>query len=133
MKFAAVLFLLIGVLAFQGKTTWDGVYSDAQAKRGEAVYTKTCSGCHGNDLMGGDAPSLTGSEFNVGWNDQTADDLSERIRISMPADSPGSLNRETVADIVAFIFAKDKFPAGSSDLPATSDLLKQIKILAQKP
>src|SRR5690349_25016350 len=76
----------------QPKTTWDGVYSDDQAKRGADAYAKACASCHGPDLAGLDtAPSLTGSDFNASWNDQTLDDLFERARTSMPADAPGSL------------------------------------------
>ena len=122
------------LLIFQAKTTWDGVYSDAQAKRGEAVFQKSCASCHGPDLAGLDtAPSLSGPEFNAGWNDQTAGDLAERIRTTMPADAPGSLTRPQVADVIAFIFSKDHFPAGESELPSDDAALKQIKILAQKP
>ena len=35
-----------------GKTSMDGVYSDAQAKRGEALYGETCASCHGPALGG---------------------------------------------------------------------------------
>jgi cytochrome c len=28
-------------------TVWDKVYTDDQAKRGEAVYAKSCAACHG--------------------------------------------------------------------------------------
>lgn len=130
-----LILLVCTAAAAQGsRNTWDGVYSQAQSKRGEAAYAKTCAGCHGAELTGADtAPSLTGAEFNAAWNDQAADDLAERIRTTMPADAPGSLSRTEVADIMAFIFAKDGFPAGSADLPSTSPELKQIKILAQKP
>jgi mono/diheme cytochrome c family protein len=125
--------LFSGVTAQSAKTTLDGVYTAAQAQRGEAAYTKNCVSCHGPDLMGLDtAPSLTGPEFTASWTDQSADDLQERIRVSMPADKPGSLSRTDVADIIAFLFAKDGFPAGSTELPAASDELKAIKILAQK-
>jgi mono/diheme cytochrome c family protein len=125
--------LFAGMAAQSAKTTQDGVYTAEQAKRGEATYTSTCAGCHGPDLMGLDtAPSLTGTDFNTSWNDQTADDLEERIRISMPADKPGSLSREQVADVIAFLFAKDGFPPGSAELPSASDQLKQIKIQATK-
>lgn len=132
MRFILAALLLAGVLA--GTTTWDGVYSEAQAKRGEATYTQKCVGCHGPDLMGADtAPSLTGADFNAGWNDQSADDLVDRIYTTMPADAVGSLSREQVADVVAFIFAKDGFPMGAADLPSASAALKPIKILVQKP
>lgn len=126
--------LFAGVAAQSTKTTWDGVYSEAQAKRGEALYTEKCSGCHGPDLAGADtAPSLTGADFNTGWNDQSADDLAERIRTTMPADAVGTLSRQETADVIAFIFSKDRFPAGAGELPPASEQLKAIKILAQKP
>src|SRR5262245_51602024 len=101
MRFAAVLLVLstayaVGitgaVLQDKPKTTWDGVYSDAQAKRGEAAYGKACASCHGPDLSGVDsAPSLTGAEFNAGWNDLPLDDLFQRVKTTMPADGPGTL------------------------------------------
>jgi len=119
--------------ALQGKTTADGVYSDAQAKRGEAAYTQSCSSCHGPDLSGLDsAPSLSGSEFLTSWTDQTVDDLVERVRTSMPADAPGTLARPMVVDIASFILSKNGFPAGAADLPTESDALKAIKIVAAK-
>ena len=121
------------LVAMQGKTTADGVYSDAQAKRGEAAYSQSCSSCHGPDLSGLDsAPSLAGPEFLTSWTDQTVGDLVERVRTSMPADAPGSLARPAVIDIVSFIISKNGFPAGSADLPTESDALKAIKIAGAK-
>jgi mono/diheme cytochrome c family protein len=116
------------------KTTWDGVYTDDQAKRGADAFAKSCASCHGPDLAGLDtAPSLTGTDFNASWTDQTIDDLFERARTTMPADSPGTLTREQYADIVAFILSKDNFPAGPAELPGDNAALKQIKFVAQKP
>jgi mono/diheme cytochrome c family protein len=132
MRFIVAAFLLTGL--FAAKTTWDGVYTEAQAKRGEALYTEKCSGCHGPELSGADtAPSLTGPDFNASWNDLSADELAERIRVTMPADAAGTLSREDTAAIMAFIFSKDNFPAGDTELPTASEALKEIKILAQKP
>jgi S-disulfanyl-L-cysteine oxidoreductase SoxD len=139
MKAAVAVLMMAGLYAAvaaqsAAKTTWDGVYSEAQAKRGEAEYTKTCAGCHGPELAGADAaPSLTGPEFNASWNDLTADELAERVKVTMPADAPNTLSRQQAVDIVAFIFSKDGFPAGQSELPPASDGLKQIKIVSQKP
>jgi len=115
------------------KTTQDGVYSKEQAARGQATYTKSCAGCHGPELAGADtSPSLTGPDFNAGWKDLSADDLAERIRTTMPGDAPGSLSPTDVSDVIAFIFAKDGFPAGTTDLPSASAELKQIKIATAK-
>jgi mono/diheme cytochrome c family protein len=62
------------IVSAQGKTTLDGVYTDAQASRGQKIYTESCSSCHGDDLSGGgQAPALTGKDFNV---DCVADEQS---------------------------------------------------------
>src|SRR4051812_42099453 len=46
-----------------------GIYSDAQAQRGEALYADNCSYCHLVDLSGGDlAPALTGPPFTGKWS-----------------------------------------------------------------
>jgi mono/diheme cytochrome c family protein len=117
-----------------GKTVWNGVYSEAQAKRGEEKYGQYCAKCHGPDLSGADAaPALIGAEFNSGWNDLSAGDLFERLRVTMPADKPGSVSLPDNADLVAFLLAKNGFPAGDSELPTQIEILKTIKILTQKP
>jgi mono/diheme cytochrome c family protein len=116
------------------KTVWDGVYTDAQAKRGEQLYTENCAKCHGPDLAGADAaPPLMGGEFNSGWNDLTVGDLFERLRITMPADKAGSLSRQINADITAYLLAKNGFPAGQTELGTQTEILKTVKILTQKP
>lgn len=110
------------------RSLWDGVYTQAQAKRGEAVYSAQCAQCHGADLSGGDSvPALTGTDFLSTWNTKTVGDLFDRIRSSMPADKPGTLTREQVADIVAYILSVNQFPAGKKELGTQSEMLKQIQ------
>ena len=131
MKYAIVIVVLATAA---GADVWSGAYTDAQAKRGEALYAERCASCHAPDLSGLDqAPPLTGSDFMTEWNDLSANDLFERVRISMKADKPGSLTRPQVADVVAFILSKDGFPSGSAELPTDADALKAIRYLAKKP
>ena len=121
------------LVSAQGKTTAEGVYSAAQAKRGEAVYTRACASCHQADLSGdGQTPALAGKDFNADWNDQSLGDLFERTRISMPADKPGSLPPADVADVIAFILSKGQFPTGQSELPADLAALKAITFVSPK-
>ena len=134
--FAIASFVFISALALvsaQGKTTLDGVYTDAQAKRGEKVYADSCTSCHGPDLSGsGQAPPLAGKEFNGDWNDLALSDLFERTRATMPADAPGSLKPEQTADAIAFLLQKGGFPAGQAELPADAATLKAIKFVSAR-
>jgi mono/diheme cytochrome c family protein len=116
------------------RSVWDGIYTADQAKRGKLIYSERCFSCHGPELSGGDAvPPLTGSQFLSNWNTLTLGDLFDRIRVSMPADKPGSLSRQQNADVLAYILSFDNFPAGNSELEAQSLILKQIKFDAFKP
>ena len=125
---------MFGAFAQSSRSVWDGVYTQEQAKRGEAAYAQECASCHGLALNGGEmAPPLTGGEFMSNWNGLTAGDLFDRIRTTMPADAPGKLNREKTADILAQILSANQFPAGSTELPHQSEILKEIRIEASKP
>jgi quinoprotein glucose dehydrogenase len=128
------LLLIVATVGAQSpRTVWDGVYSDAQAKRGRELYSGKCLSCHGADLSGGEmAPPLVGIGFQSNWNGLTAGDLSERIRVSMPLGAEGSLSRQQVSDIIAAIFAAGDYPAGANELPRESDVLKTILIAPRK-
>ena len=137
MKFT-VLFVIaasVAVAAAQDaqRTTWDGVYSEAQAKRGEAAFVEACANCHGRTLEGADmTPGLTGGGFMANWDGLTVGDLFERIRISMPADRPGTLTRQENTDIIAYILRFNQFPSGKEELPREVQVLKQILFKASK-
>ena len=133
--FAAVFALHTAVHAQPpSKSIWDGIYTEEQATRGKALYSQECSSCHGGELTGGEmAPPLAGGEFMAGWDGLTVGDLFERIRISMPQNSPGSLSGQQNADILSFIFSANKFPAGTTEMPKEAGILKQIKFEVKKP
>ena len=129
-----VIFQALILVSAQGKTTLDGVYSEAQAARGEKVYAGSCASCHGDDLSGGgQTPPLSGKEFNSDWNDLSMGDLYDRTHLSMPADKPGSLTPEQTVDVIAFLLKKGSFPAGQADLPTDTAALKQMKSVSPKP
>ena len=116
-----------------GSTVWDGVFSDEQVKRGAASYQRECSSCHGAALEGGDmTPPLVGGGFTSNWNDLMLGDLFERIRLTMPLDSPGKLSRQQNVDVIAFILKTNAWPSGATELPPEVGALKQIKIEANK-
>jgi mono/diheme cytochrome c family protein len=134
MKFALAVALLAGIAFAETRSVWDGVFSAEQAKRGGERYAQLCSSCHGDTLAGGEsAPPLAGGEFLANWNTLTVGDLFDRTRSTMPQSKPGSMSREITAEVLAFVLAANQFPAGKTDLPQASEVLREIKIEAIKP
>jgi mono/diheme cytochrome c family protein len=119
----------IALHAAQSQTTKDGVYSDAQAKRGEALYGQQCVSCHSADLSGSGAPPLAGTDFLGSWDKMPVADLVDKIATSMPSSSPGSLSRVQASDLVAFILKSNNFPSGTADLGSDASTLKTINIV----
>lgn len=117
--------------AFADTTIWDGVFTDGQAARGEESYFEECASCHGRDLAGGDgspAPSLAGEAFFERYTNTTVADLFERMRTTMPLDSPARLSRQRYADLVAYIFKANRVPAGTRELGPDLEKLREIGI-----
>ena len=134
--FGPAVCLLLAAVAFAqsaGPSVWDGVFTEEQVKRGAAAYQQDCSNCHGSALEGGDmTPPLVGGGFTSNWNDLTLGDLFDRIRLTMPLDSPGKLSRQQNVDVIAFILKTNAWPSGATELPPEAGALKQIRIEASK-
>jgi len=135
-----VIFVFLVVLSVVGsaqqpapRSVWDGVYTAEQARRGGPLYAQHCSSCHGTTFEGGEmAPPLAGGTFNANWNGLSLGDLVERIRISMPQNSPNSLSRQQYVDILAAMLGGGEFPQGSAELPREIDVLRQIAFESMK-
>jgi alcohol dehydrogenase (cytochrome c) len=128
MAFASTI--LAGAQDSGSRTVWQGVYSTAQSERGAAVYKQSCGTCHGETLAGDIGPTLTGPFWSI-WDGRTAADLLKTIRTTMPADAPESLKPQEYADLVAYLFSVNKFPAGEKELPVDQAALETIKITKQ--
>jgi mono/diheme cytochrome c family protein len=123
------LYTAVGAQA--AKSINEGVYSDAQAKRGDVLYKEQCATCHGDNLEGsGPMPALAGRDFLASWQGKTLGDLFEKTHTTMPATAPGSLTPAQAADIVSYMLAASKYKAGESELEPKVDVLQQIKIEA---
>ena len=130
--FGWALVLGAGILIAQSqRTVWDGVYTAAQAGRGKAFSGEECARCHSETLGGGEAaPALAGEAFIARW--QNVGELFEKIRTTMPTDSPGRLGRQEYADILAYILSVNKFPAGTQELAKDAAELNAIRIEPKK-
>jgi S-disulfanyl-L-cysteine oxidoreductase SoxD len=131
--FAAAAAGAMGMSA-QERTVWDGVYTEAQAKRGEALYFDRCVRCHGPTLAGGTdgAGPLFGPTFNGNWNGVPLGQMLDRVRATMPQDKPATLSRQQTADVLTFIFSANKFPAGKAELPRNAEMLNMIQFKASR-
>ena len=97
-----------------------GDYTREQAQIGAQIYSGSCSVCHGSRLQGSAAPALTGAAFaNVlRYTYPNASALFTFISTQMPVNNPGSLNKTQYTQVLAFILAKNGYPAGSGPLDA---------------
>src|SRR5262245_3378484 len=130
--FAALGAAYTTVRAQQPASVLDGVYTAAQAKRGEKVYSDTCGVCHGPKLGGTDTggPTLTGPDFVNGWKDMSLGALLNKINMDMPSNAPGTLEPQQYADSLAYVLSVNKYPAGMTELPTDPSALKAVKMAA---
>jgi quinoprotein glucose dehydrogenase len=129
----ACLVLLCGtgpLCAQDTKSTSAGVFTEEQAKKGEAAYQRVCASCHGADLHSteAEAPDLTDGAFKFGWREKTIAERFETIRKTMPPGKAGNLDDQTYLDIVTYILRFNGVPAGDRALQPDQNLLKQIVI-----
>ena len=125
----AVVVLVSPLLHSQAaRTVRDGVYTDAQAGRGQALYDKQCASCHGDKLQGAQAPPLAGAGFLRTWQSQPLSELAVKIRNTMPADAPGQLTPQQTSEIVAHMLKVGGFPTGGAELPIAEAALRDISL-----
>ena len=111
-----------------------GIYTQAQAERGQAVYLSSCARCHGETLLGNDdAVSLVGAGFLKTWTGRTAAELFDVIRTKMPTDGPGVLTRRESSDVSAFLLQANAFPAGPTELATSERVLDDIRLEPPQP
>lgn len=117
------------------KSAWAGVYTDAQADRGEREYGRTCSHCHGLSLEGDgsrEIPALVLDQFTRRWRGRPLQALFDTLMRSMPADDRGSLTPRTTADVMAYLLRANGAPAGDAPLPSDRDALAAL-VFEDKP
>jgi mono/diheme cytochrome c family protein len=112
------------------KTVWDGVFTAAQADRGKENYLSgRCGGCHKLDLTGDRGPALKGEDFIAHWENGSVVTLFDKIRETMPQNSPNDVTEDAKADIVAYLLQANGFPAGKTELRADAESLGIVDIV----
>jgi len=115
------------------QTTARGVYTDAQAAEGAALYKGVCASCHGENLMGTfEVPTLTG-RFVANWSNGSVGTLFTYVSDAMPQMAPGTLSPEDNARIVAYLLKANGMPAGAQPLPSDRAALEKIAFVPVGP
>ncbi len=103
--------------------TSTGVFTAAQASRGEAQFNRACISCH-------EVGEQTGASFTARWGSGTLADLFTTMSTTMPQTSPGSLAPDDYASIVAFYLQRSGFSSGATDLPGNAAALQAMRVNA---
>ena len=102
-------------------STASGVFTSAQASRGEQTYMSICVSCHPKG-------TYTAPAFRQKWNGSPLSELYGFVSSSMPKMEPGSLEPEEYAQVIAYLLKINGAPAGKSELPADVKALRRIRI-----
>ena len=120
-------------------SAWDGVYSEAQARRGEALYPSVCGTCHGHKLNGApddpdmiSTPPIAGPKFLRDWDGRSLGTLYAYTRATMPSNNPGFLTDGEYADLLAYMLFVSGTPAGERELSFDPGRLTGIVIRQQR-
>jgi S-disulfanyl-L-cysteine oxidoreductase SoxD len=101
------------------KSTMAGVYTLAQASRGETTYMNLCAGCHS-------ARNYASQGFTLLWSGRKVVELFDYLRGAMPKTDPGSLTAAETTQVIADLLKINRVPAGKVALPATNAALQSI-------
>jgi mono/diheme cytochrome c family protein len=123
-----------GKAARASQSQWDGVFTDAQAARGEALYVDNCIMCHGTNLAGTVlAPPIAGPAFLGKWNGRPLGLVFEIIQTRMPWNLTGHLSPQQNADLLAYMLKRSDGPSGDKELPASGEALKAVTLHEKRP
>ena len=96
-------------------TVWQGVYTEAQAERGQSEYTTHCARCHRDDLTAYNS-ILKGPRFMEKYRESSLEMLFDKTKTTMPRGAPASLSDKAYVDIVSYMLKSNEFPAGAREL-----------------
>ncbi|MCH7671622.1 MAG: c-type cytochrome [Proteobacteria bacterium] len=123
----------------QMTSVWEGVFTEAQANRGQAVYDGACGLCHGRRLNGApddpdmrSTPPLARAKFLREWEGRSLAVLFEYTRATMPENNPGSLTDEEFVDVIAYMLSVSGMPAADEELQPDPQSLAR-SVIQQRP
>ena len=93
-----------------------GLFTSAQAERGQEQFVESCSECHSSS-------EFRGRQFEFSWGRRSVGDLYRHVFDNMPEDAPASLTPQQYVDVIAYILEINDFPDGDQELPADEAIL----------
>ena len=105
----------------------DGVYSAAQAQRGERLFESICTSCHELEELTGSGGYLELAEGRSLW------DTFDYVSAEMPEDDPKSLQPEEYAAVLAYLLRAYGLPSGAAELPPDREPLEALAIMRPAP
>jgi len=112
--------LAIAASAFaEPRTVNDGVYTEAQADAGEALYTEHCLLCHDKKYF---RPILKR------WEGQPIGIMYTVMITSMPESNPGFLSEKEYVDILAYILSLSRYAPGDTELDYQNGALNELMV-----
>lgn len=103
------------------QTATPGIYTQAQAQAGRAIYLQSCAGCHQPDLVGyNEALPLKGQAFMSNWRDRPVGALYNFTVKTMPKGSAASLSPDAYAAVTAYILQANGAKPGPDPLVASA-------------
>jgi mono/diheme cytochrome c family protein len=119
-------------------SVWDGVFTGAQATRGQGVYSGACGTCHGHRLNGApddpdmrSSPPVARARFLRVWEGRSLATLFEYTRATMPESNPNSLTDQEYVDVIAYMLSVGGMPAGDDELQPDPQSLARVVIQPQ--
>jgi mono/diheme cytochrome c family protein len=121
---AALVTVVAGSLGAQqaARSARDGIYSPAQAQRGERLFDSICASCHELEEFTG-----RGAYFDL-VDGQSLWETFDYVSTEMPEDDPGSLEPEEYAAVLAYLLRGYGLPSGVSELPTERQPLEILTI-----
>jgi mono/diheme cytochrome c family protein len=104
----------------------EGVYTQAQAERGQTTFRQICGSCH-------TLADFSGEGFLRRWNGIALATFFDVMSTTMPQDNPGGLTAQQYADVIAYFLSQNRLPAGATELPTEVEVLSKIAIQPPAP
>jgi len=112
----------IASLVIAGLWISPALAQDASIERGQEIFTAECSRCH--------VPAEMDARLRARWLGRSGEELFTQIRMTMPAETPGSLSNEEYYDLTAYLLQAGNVPIEGETIAIAS--LNELEIQPQE-